>query len=238
MRTDIKYQLLVSSIGLFIVLIIAIFPPPISVEFMLRKQLTGSIFGIFCLFGILATISPTKCKQIVNIKKETLNPESTNPTSRISSTILRGHHPTCGKYNAHVTEIKDKTFCAACIGLLTGGILSFAGTITYFFCNWQIADNGTLIALFGIVCLSFGLFQFKFSSFVRLFANTIFVLGATSILVAIDSLTNNLFLDLFVICLICYWLITRIMLSDWDHELICSNCEIEKCSRKQKKEGD
>jgi hypothetical protein len=108
--------------------------------------------------------------------------------------------------------------------------LALAGASVYFFGGWHVAEHSSLMVLLGILGVSFGLFQFKFRNLVRLFVNTFFVLGALLMLVGVDELVRSLFFDLFVFSLIVFWLFTRISLSQWDHEVICSGCETENCS--------
>jgi hypothetical protein len=230
-RSDIKYQLLVSLLGLFLIVALTAFPPTVSGNLSWRKPVIGSIFSSICVLGILAVFSPNKCLRIFGIgkKNRTVGSDSSKLASHGTSYALQGHHPTCGKYDAHIFRIKDKIFCAACTGLLFGGLLALAGAAVYFFGDWRVAEHSSLMVLLGIVGVSLGLFQFKFRSFVRLFVNTVFVLGSLFILIGIDELVHSLFFDLFVVSLIAFWLFTRISLSQWDHEMICSGCEIEDC---------
>jgi len=234
-QPDIKYQLLVSLLGLLLIVLLTVFPPTITTDFPWRKPVIGSIFSIFCLLGILAVFSSKQCFRLFNFRKksETAGSDSTKFSSNDPSNVLQGHHPTCGKFTAHIFRIRNRTFCAACIGLLLGGLIGLAGASTYFFGNWQVTEHITLIVLLGSLGVSLGLFQFKFRSFVRLFMNTLFVLGSLLVLIGIDALVQSLFFDLFVVCLIVFWLFNRISLSQWDHEIICSGCETENCmSRK------
>jgi hypothetical protein len=230
-RSDIKYQLLVSLLGLFLIVALTAFPPTVAEDPAWRKPVIGSIFSSICVLGILAVFSPNKCLRILDIgkKNRTVGSDSSKLASHGTSSALQGHHPTCGKYDAHIFRIKDKTFCAACTGLLFGGLLALAGAAIYFFGDWRVAEHSSLMVLLGIVGVSLGLFQFKFRSLVRLSVNTIFVLGSLFILIGIDKLVHSLFFDLFVVSLIAFWLFTRISLSQWDHEMICSGCEIEDC---------
>ena len=230
-RSDIKYQLLLSFAGLLLVAVLSIFPPTVTGDLSWRKTVIGSIFSSICVLGILAVFSPNRCLRIFNIgkKKKTVNSDSAKLVSHGTSTVLQGHHPTCGNYDAHIFRIKGKIFCAACVGLLFGGLLALAGAAVYFFGDWRVAEHSSLMVLLGIVGVSFGLFQFKFRNFVRLSVNTLFVLGTLLILIGIDELVHSLFFDLFVVSLIVFWLFTRISLSQWDHEKICSDCEIEDC---------
>jgi hypothetical protein len=230
-RSDIKYQLLVSFLGLLLLAVLTVFPPTVSGNLSWRKPVIGSIFSSICVLGILAVFSPNKCLRIFNIgnKNKTAGSDSSKLASHGTSNALQGHHPTCGKYDAHIFRIKDKIYCAACAGLLLGGLLALAVTAIYFFGDWRVAEHSSLMVLLGIAGVSFGLFQFKFKSLIRLFVNTVFVLGALLVLIGIDELVHSLVFDLFVVSLIVFWLFTRISLSQWDHERICSDCEIEGC---------
>ncbi|MBN1785073.1 MAG: hypothetical protein JW815_04995 [Candidatus Bathyarchaeota archaeon] len=229
-KSDIKYQLLLSFLGLFVVVLLTTFPPAVTGDVPWRKPVVGLILKMICALGISAVLLPNNCLKILNIEKKnrTVTSDSTRPALHRKSNTLQGHHPICGKYDAHVFRIKGRTFCAACAGLLLGGLLAFAGAVVYFFGGWAVSYNSS-IALLGCVLVSFGLFQFKFRSLVRLLMNTVFVLGALLIVIGIDGLIRSLVFDLFVVSLVLFWLYTRISLSPWDHELICSRCEVENC---------
>ena len=226
-RADIIYQLLLSFVGLILIAAMVVYPPTITGDSPLRKPVVGLIYSTICLLGILAIFSPNKCRKIVDRKKVKINLDST--VSNGTTAILLGHHPTCGKYSAHTFRMRGKTFCAACIGLLIGGLSVLAGTAIYFFFDWNVAEHSLMIVFLGIVWESFGLFQFKVKNYIRLSANVIFILGTLLILIGIDASVRSLFFDLFVVCLIIFLLFTRISLSRWDHKRICSDCKIENC---------
>ncbi len=229
-RSDIKYQLLVSFLGLFLVVLLTVFPPSVVGDGPWRKPVVGSIFSIICILGVSAVFLPNKCLGILSIgKKNNLVSDSAKPALHGKSNILQGHHATCGNYEAHIFRIKGKTVCAACAGLLLGGLLTLAGATAYFFGDWSVADYSSLLVWLGVVGVSFGLFQFKFRSLVRLLMNTIFVLGVLMVLIGVDELLRSLVFDLFVVSLVFFWLYTRISLSQWDHEMICSGCNVENC---------
>jgi hypothetical protein len=230
-RSDIKYQLLMSFAGLFLVGLMTVFPPAATGDVPWRKPVIGSIFSIICVLGVLAVFSPNKCLNIFTIgkKNRAAGSDSAKLASHGTSNALAGHHPNCGNYGAHVFRIKGKAVCAACSGLLLGGLSALAVASAYFFGDWNVADYSSWMVLLGIAGVSFGLFQFKFRSLVRLSLNTVFVLGTLLILIGIDELVQSLVFDLFVVCLIVFWLLTRISLSHWDYEVICSGCETENC---------
>ena len=230
-RTDTQYPLLMSFLGLFLVVLLAAFPPTINVDIPWRKTFVGSIFTIICALGVSAVFLPDKCLRSLSIGKKgrTDASDSAKPVLHGKSITRQGHHPTCGNYEAHVFHVKDKTVCAACNGLLLGGILALVGTVVYFFGGLRVAEHSFLIVLLGVMGVGFGLFQFKWRSLVRLAMNIIFVLGALLVLIGVNDLVGSLVFDLFIVSLICFWLYTRILLSQWDHEVICSGCEIENC---------
>jgi hypothetical protein len=239
-RSNINYQLLISFTGLFLITVLTAFPPAVSGDLSWRKPLTGLIFSTICVLGILAVFSPNHCFKIFNIgkKRKVVGSNSTQYESHGTSNTLQGHHPTCGNYDAHLFEFKGKIFCAACVGLLSGGLFALVMTAIYFFSDLQVSGYSTLIVILGIVGVSLGLFQFKFKSLIRMTVNFIFVIGTLFILIGIDELVHSLFFDLFAVCLTVFWLLTRISLSQWDHKKICTNCEIENCRiRGRKKEG-
>lgn len=229
-RLDTKIQVLLSFTGIAIVVLLTIFPPTTTENIPLRKPIIGTIFTIFCALGILAVFSPSNCKNSLNHKNE----QNPKPVTQQAATTLRGHHPTCGKYEDHTFKISDRTFCAACIGLLLGGLATLAVSLPYFFGDWQPTQNPLLI-LFGVAGVVLGLFQFKFKSSLRLAANTVFAVASALVLIGVDGLAQSLFLDVFVFCLIVFWLFTRILLSQWDHVVICSGCTIENCEYGEQK---
>jgi len=236
--SDITYLILVSFLGLFLAGMLTVYPPRMHENILWRKPLIGSIFGLICVFGILAVFFPTQCSRVFDFGKE----KSSRPylgkfASHGTSSTLQGHHPDCENFAAHVFRIGDKTFCAACTGLLLGGLAALAGTLLYFFSNWHVEQSSFFMVWVGILGVGFGLFQFKFRSFVRLFFNIFFVFGTFFILIGIDGLVHSVTVDLFLVALTLFWLFTRISLSQWDHERICYACKVATCEFAEWKKG-
>jgi hypothetical protein len=218
-----------SILGLFLVALLTFFPPLISGQISYRKPVVGLIFSMICILGIIAVFLPNKCLKILKIEKKgnfTSNPSKSALHGK--SNTLQGHHPTCGKYGSHIFQINGKIVCAACTGLLIGAVLALVGGTIYFFVGWNVSEVN-LMVLLGVGGVFFGLFQFNFSSLFRLVMNVVFVLGTLLILICVDALIGSLVFDLFVITLILFWLYTRISLSQWDHEVICSRCDTTNC---------
>lgn len=225
----------VSLFGLFTTLMLTLYPPTIQEAFLWRKPLIGSIFTLICMSGIVAVFFPRKCSQAFDLPK-TEKPAISNtedPDSHKISITLKGHHPDCGKYSAHVIHVNNHAFCAACTGLLLGALVSIAGTILYFFVGRDIGQTGFPIVLFGGVGVVLGFIQFKFKGYARLVPNALFVFAAFLTLVGIDTLAKNTFIDLYVVFLIVFWLWTRILISQWNNWRICHTCKIP-CKLKEK----
>jgi len=230
-NSDITYLVTISFLGLFLAGMLTVYPPKVHENLLWRKPLIGSIFGLICVFGILAVFSPTWCSRIFDFRKEEKpsRPYLAKFASHGASSTLQGHHPDCENFAAHVLRIGDETFCAACTGLLLGGLSALVGTFLYFFCNWRVEQSSSLMVWAGVFGVGFGLFQFKFRSFVRLLLNIFFVLGTFFILIEVDKVVHSVTVDLFLVALTLFWLFTRISLSQWDHERICYACKVATC---------
>jgi len=240
-----SFLMSVSLFGLFLVSMLAFNPPVAEEDLLWRKPVIGSIFGSICILGILAALFPKECSGASHFKKEETPankynepPQSMLASSRVYPSIL-GHHPDCGNFSAHMFQIKNKTFCTSCTGLLLGALITLAGTILYFFNNWQISHESLLVVSVGIFGTGFGLLQFPLfknrRGFLRFFLNAYFVLGTFFILIGIDTLVRSVAIDLFLIFLSVFWIFTRISLSQWDHEQTCTACGLTCVFRKPEK---
>jgi len=230
------FFLCVSLFGLSIVVTLALYPPPVSENFLLRKPLMGSIFGLICIFGMLAIVFPGSCSRMIGFKGEKQQAPHvfyTAGNSKGKKLTLRGHHSDCKNFSTHVIRIGGKTFCAGCTGLLLGGLAACVGALLYFFGDLHVGQNSLSLLWIGATGVALGLLQFSLFnipwSSIRLFLNAFFAFGAFLILVGIDGITQNIFADLFLVVLIMFWLFTRIVLSRWDHERICKLCKVKGC---------
>jgi len=210
----------ISILGLFIVLTFTLNPPAIYENFVLRKPLIGSIFSLICISGAIAALFPKQCSRPLHFQKS-----GKKFSAQKVYAISEGHHPECREFSAHVIRVRDHTLCAACTGLLLGALLALIGTALCFFIGWNIERVSVSSVLIGVAAIALGFFQLKFKGFLRLTLNTLFVLGAFLILAGIDELFQSLVVDLFLVVFIILWLLTRILLSQWDHWRICNNCK-------------
>lgn len=217
----------VSLFGCFATIALALNQRPSVQNFLWRKPLVGSIFALICWSGMIATFFPRKCSETFYMQ-EALNPTDSSPRDsgfHGRYTILVGHHPSCGRFSPHTVRIDGRVLCAACTGLLFGGIAAFVGTVVYFFGGLDLGQFGLWAVLVGQAGTLLGFVQFKFSGYARLITNAIFVFAAYLTLAGIDGLVGDFFIDIYMVVLIIFWLWTRITISQWDHWRICRGCQ-------------
>lgn len=229
------FYLGISLCGLSLLVVITLFARLSAASFPLQKPLIVTIFVIICFLGILAGIYPTRCLNIFYVKGvKDSDIYSSNSISKEGMKInIVGHHPTCGKFSNHVINYGNKTYCAGCTGLVIGAIISILGSLLYLFIS-PINVTGNLpffwigFALVFLGLIQHNLYNLGRSSF-HMFLNIIFPVGALFLVIEINEITDNFFLDLFLLALIIYWISTRIILSKAEHRKICAACNIKLC---------
>ena len=200
-----------------------------------RRPIVGTFFSIVCMLGIIAAMTPSKCSEVFHFKgrgkREENNEESENRQKEIL--IFRGHHPECKNFGAHTFRICNKTFCAGCVGLALGAILSLFGSALYFFFKLSFMSNHLVAFWIGFVGVSCGLLQYHLfdwgKSSVHLSVNVVFVFGVFLLLMAVDGITQSVIVDCYLIAVSFLWIYTRIVLSQLDHKRICRACHVEEC---------
>jgi len=200
-----------------------------------EKQLTGALFGAICLFGMTAGLSPSRCSRILHFKKaandRSLMTEETK--TRATATAFQGHHPACGNFSVHIVRFGGRTYCAGCMGLVTGAALALSGSFLYFFLGLHVGEVGILAFWSGMIGVACGLLQynrFVRRSVVHFLLNVAFVLGTFLLLIGVAEVNGNLLLDSYLLALIVYWILTRTMLSRFEHERICAACGLKQCN--------
>ena len=223
------------SISIFSFILVAyliLYPNNLGTKFVLHDFLIASTFIAVCLFGAIASVYPKTCGKIFSWKliKTTNNLHSTKSN-------FKSHHYPCKSFLNHILKVGKNYSCATCTGLLIGAIFGITGTIVYFYGNFQI--NGILfLVAFGIICLSFGLFQSLIPKMEgplpRLFAGILLVLGSYIMLISLDAAGSSTFISLFFIVISIFWVYTKIHLSQREHRKICLNCSKKLCNFSEK----
>ena len=217
----------VSVFGLLLSIFFVVHPASIKDNFPFRNLVAGSAFSILCISGIFAALFPSSCKAIPKIWKSNKNRD----LPEVHEITLRAHHPLCDNYSAHILSIGNMKFCATCSGLLVGATIVLLGTALCFFGNFRIGEPSTLVWV-GTAGVTVGLLQSAFPKFsnglTRFLASVIFVVGTFLLLVSLNEATKNVSIDLFFIAVSLLWILTKIALSQRDHQNICSLCT-KKC---------
>jgi hypothetical protein len=227
------YFITVSLIGLlFLILMIFAFPTS-KLEFYFQKPIIFLIFVLICFCGILAGIFPQKCLKLMpsdyshNKRLEKLKREKI-------SVKFQGHHPNCGNFSNHIIHLNNQIICAGCTGLVIGAIISLLATFIFLIYGSIFTENGLLIFWLGYTGASLGLLSQIFLNininYVKLFTNLILVLGTFLLLVGIEKITNNLYIELYLLILALIWILMRINLSKTEHDKICSACQSKTCN--------
>lgn len=211
------FYISVSFLGIFFVLVLGLNPPHSSGDLPFRKPVIGLLFVLICTLGALASLSPKKCSTF---------PYYGSRSATIPHDLQRlskGHHPACRQFTSHTIVLRGHVICAGCTGLLIGALLSILGAGSYFLLGAEVV-NAHLFIILGIFGLMLGFAQFAFRGYIRSLMNVLFVVGALLVLIGADSLTQNFFIDLFVLVLTLFWILTRIASSKWDHNRVCQRC--------------
>jgi hypothetical protein len=219
----------VSIFGLFLSTFFVFHPFTLQDGLAHRKLVAGTVFSMLCVLGIFAAFFPSSCSAFPKFKKRN---KQKNSTPAMHETAFQAHHPSCGNYSTHILIIGKTKFCATCSGLLVGATFVLLGTGLYFFGSYRLGDPFLLFSV-GVAGVALGLIQSALPKFsgglARFLASVLFVLGTFLMLVGVDDAVKNVSIDIFFVALSVLWILTKIALSQRDHQRICSQCSRESC---------
>jgi len=222
LNLTLRFMIACSLFGSLVTLLMVVYPPTTAQDFFWRKPLVGSIFLLICAWGSLTAVSPRKCSMAHETQIGRALIDSDVKTGFPVSS--EGHHPGCGGFSAHIIRFRGTRYCAACTGLFIGGVIAMIVTSLYFFFGLSAGPVSFPAVLVGQLGLVSGLMQFKLKGWTRSAANVLFVLGSSLMLIGVDQLVGSVFVDTYVIGLVMLWILTRVMISQWDHRRICLSC--------------
>ncbi len=211
-----------SIVGLMLIPLLIQLPNLVQFQPSLQHGLVGTLYIAICVFGVLAVFYPAKCKSMFQ-KPQNPIPQANNLSVPMQ---IRGHHPDCQNYSANRIMVGGRAVCAACSGLLIGGIASVIGAVLYFFVGLDLAWSSVWLLALGEFCMFLGLAQIKFGGYVKIFVNVIFVVGSFVTLVETDLISKSVIVDLYAFGLIAFMLWLRILLSEWNNRQICRTCQL------------
>jgi hypothetical protein len=184
-----------------------------------RQGIAGALYLVICALGLLSVFYPSKCKSLFQKSQKPI-PQQNQPKIKIT-----GHHPDCQNFSANRIQMGNRTFCAACSGLLIGAIVASAGAVGFFFADLNIGWSSIWLLVIGEFLMILGLFQIKLAGFSKAALNMIFVVASFLVLVEADLLGKSLYVDLYVLGLIAFMLLLRILLSEWNNRRTCQRCQ-------------
>lgn len=191
----------------------------------LNKILFVSIFFIIsCLIGISLTKYPGWIRRTFKFR-------TTGSINKNNKKLLRkriGHHPDCEQFKSHTIKIKNKIYCAGCLGLATGSLISICLIIFYISFSIDISSEIFLyLLIFGLIMIGFVFLEIilnKRNTYIHIISNSLLIISFLIIFIGITEITGNIIYGIISIVLSFLWIDTRIQLSNWNHSKICKNC--------------
>lgn len=224
----------VSLLGLGLLVVLTFTATLSRITFPLQTQATGLIFTGICLLGIMIGVFPSRCARLLHFRSQDEAVDKTEPASvRRTTVMFRGHHPTCGVFSTHVLHVEGATYCAGCMGLVTGGVISLIGCFSYFFLGFGVGEAGGYafgIGVGGVVCglLQYHLFKGS-NGTIHFLLNVVFVVGAFLLLLGVNAQKSNFALEAYLLALMVFWIFSRMTLSQREHTKVCAACGVQSC---------
>jgi hypothetical protein len=231
------FLVFVSFSTLCLIAMIAFLSPHVSDGFAIRRQLTGLIFSVLCILGIIAVFFPQHCSRSPH-KERSISERSDSSLQREGAlqksswiggiSVTHGHHPLCHPYRQHELVFGKKTLCSACMGLFCGALISLAGAWYVFLQQFPYNLPDGIVFTLGAVWIVFGLAPYVIANPlgpVRRFSfNALMIVGMLLALVGVDGRAQSFALNAFLIGFFVFVLFIRISLSQDKHEQICATC--------------
>lgn len=179
-------------------------------------------------------VFPSRCARILHFRSQDEAVDKTEPASSKRTTVtFRGHHPTCGVFSTHVLHIGGATYCAGCMGLVTGAVISLVGCFSYFFLGFGLGEAGGYVFGIGVGGVVGGLLQYNLfkgsSGTTHFLLNVVFVAGAFLLLLGVNALKDNFALEAYLFALMVFWIFARMTLSQREHTKVCATCGVQSC---------
>jgi hypothetical protein len=214
------FIIFVSFSGLFSLIAMYLWSPQSTTHYSLQKPIILLLFVVISILGMLSAIYPSKCKTLMkfqNDSKKTINDGNVR---------FEGHHPDCGKFSSHTLNINGKKYCPGCLGLFIGAFIAIVGILIYYFMGYPFI-YGEISFWIGLGTVFIVLLLIVFLNLekkLKFISNMALVIGSFLILLGLDSVKGNLIIGLYFLILVIFWILTRIVVSETSHEIICRDC--------------
>lgn len=203
---------------------------------VLPKEVVISGFMGICFLGGLAALLPSKCSKLT-LHKQTDDQGQLKRVGAVKddrrATVYEGHHPSCGRFSTHVLKIRNEVYCAGCSGLLTGALIAILGSLAYMVNAFAVYEGAVFVFWFGFSAVLVGLLQYTKAlmsiGWVHFILNVLFVAGALFMLIGVIETNGTVVVEMYFLVTTMYWILTRIVLSNLEHQKICAMCTSSLC---------
>ncbi len=215
------FVLIVSAFGLIVSVSLVSSSDTSAVASGVRRSSIMLAYATVSSCGIVAVLFPSACSGILGTKK-TLTKNTETPAiheTRVFGLRLVHCHHFGAEMGTHELQIKGKSYCATCFGLLTGAIFSMVSVGIFATYGWPSRlDLSYAYGLYflGVAGPTLGLILAHGSHLrprVRFALSAFFVVGTGFTLIATDTLTGSMTADVLVILLAVFWVLSRVSLS-------------------------
>lgn len=224
-----QIKIVLSYLGLsvagaaLLVVFVLMTPAPTRTLVVLEKMIVAGVFIASCVVGISFSLRPNWVRPFIS-KKENTEKNHSEALQR----SFRGHHPDCKTFEKHRMIYQNKIWCAGCLGLLVGCVLSIILMILYVVVPFQQPPTISRLLLFlGLLVIALVYLEIirgSQHSIIHVLSNGMLVLSFFFITTSIVELSGKVVYGFFTILLCILWLDTRIQLSRWHHRHLCSFC--------------
>lgn len=187
------------------------------------KLMVGLAFISCCLVGLSMAFKPNRLRKIIHSGKQ--GPKQESKPINIDR---QGHHPVCEKFINHTIKFNSKILCAGCTGLAIGSIISIVLMAIYILFFNDISQSILVIfIIIGMILIAINFIEVIISfknTGVHIISNVFLVLGFSFVVIGMFQLTGAIIYGLFGIIISFLWLDTRIRLSNWRHNTLCTRC--------------
>ena len=223
---NVFYYIVLSVIAAVLLLALTFFVPSETIT-IYDKLFVGGAFIGSCIFGISLAINPGWFRRFTKHVKKSSN----NKQSKKVKMGYKGHHPDCGTFQSHTIITKNKTYCAGCLGLAIGSVISISSIIIYIFTDAQSTILFHFFISLGLIIIFLTYIEIMLPirhAITHVISNIFLVISFLIITIGIFEITGNKIYGMIGVTLSFLWLDTRIQLSSWRHNRICRNCN-ESC---------
>ena len=186
------------------------------------KVIVGVIFMASCIFGILQS---TKLCRSSGSSKEERTYDARAGDGELPRRV--GHHPSCGRFEDHVTTLMGKTYCSGCLGLAVGSGIALLLMFVYLLLPTVSPGFGVALVFVGLSLMIVDLAETAIHSRtqkIHVLVNLLLVVGFLLITIGASGATSSGAYGLLAILISFLWLDARIQLSNWKHASICQSC--------------